>query len=79
MVCHQTYEDYRFDANDCIIIGSKTYIQVEPTAVNSDPFNALDVWDWVDGGNLVAGDNGSFSGFVEIGSFSVWLNNKEEF
>ena len=79
MVCHQTYENYRVDANDSIIIGSKTYIQVEPTAVNSDPFNALDVWDWVDGGNLVAGDNGSFSGFVEIGSFSVWLNNKEEF
>ena len=62
-----------------LIVGSKTYVQIEPTITDTGTFNSNTVWDWIDGGEVVAGDNNSYSGFLNIGSFSAWLDNKEEF
>ena len=85
-IAFDEYEDYISEPgvpvlNANIIIGSKTYVQIEPTVSSGvgSPFNSNNIWDWIDGGELVSGDNGSYSGFLEIGSFSAWVDNKDEF
>ena len=84
IIYHGIYDNFRYvadssrQANANIIIGSKTYIQIEPTITASE-INDDDIWDWQDGGSIVEDDDGNYSGFVDIGSFSAWLNNKDEF
>ena len=70
------------------VIGSRTYITIEPqitpltqALVNDVPTYSGgtpdDAWDWIDGSGILAGDAGSFYGYQVINSIKAYVKNPD--
>lgn len=73
-----TYSSFLTATTNYSIIGSRMYLQIEPT-ISATNLNADNVWDWLDGSATANGQNNMYFGHVEIDSLDTWVEYKREF
>ena len=73
-----TYSSFLTATTNYSIIGSRMYLQIEPT-ISATNLNADNVWDWLDGSATDKSQNNMYFGHVEIDSLDTWVEYKREF